>query len=30
MGLFSKFRNEFIDIIEWVDDSKDTISLEIP
>jgi len=25
MGLFSKLRGEFIDIIEWLDDSNDTI-----
>ncbi|MDX1438953.1 MAG: SPFH domain-containing protein, partial [Rubricoccaceae bacterium] len=25
MGIFSKLRGEFIDIIEWVDDSQDTL-----
>ncbi|SEM62249.1 Membrane protease subunit, stomatin/prohibitin family, contains C-terminal Zn-ribbon domain [bacterium A37T11] len=30
MGLFDKLRNEFIDIIEWVDDSKDTIVWKFP
>ncbi len=30
MGLFDKLRNEFIDIIEWVDDSNDTIVWKFP
>ena len=30
MGLFDKLRNEFIDIIEWVDDSKDIIVYKYP
>ncbi|UIR55077.1 SPFH domain-containing protein [Sphingobacterium sp. SRCM116780] len=30
MGLFDKIRNEFIDIIEWVDDSSDTIVWKFP
>lgn len=30
MGIFDKLRNEFIDIIEWVDDSKDTIVWKFP
>ncbi len=30
MGLFNKLRAEFIDIIEWVDDSKDTIVWKFP
>lgn len=30
MGLFDKIRNEFIDIIEWIDDSKDTIVWKFP
>lgn len=30
MGLFDKIRNEFIDIIEWVDDSHDTIVWKFP
>ena len=30
MGLFDKLRNEFIDIIEWVDESKDTIVWKFP
>ena len=25
MGLFEKLRGEFIDIIEWLDDSNDTM-----
>jgi len=25
MGLFDKIRGEFIDIIEWLDDSNDTL-----
>lgn len=30
MGLFDKLRNEFIDIIEWVDNSDDTIVWKFP
>jgi len=30
MGLLDKIRNEFIDIIEWVDDTKDTIVWKFP
>ncbi len=30
MGLFDKIRNEFIDIIEWVDSSTDTIVWKFP
>lgn len=30
MGLFDKLRNEFIDIIEWVDDSRHTIVWRFP
>lgn len=30
MGLFDKLRNEFIDIIEWVDSSNDTIVWKFP
>lgn len=30
MGLFDKIRNEFIDIIEWVDPSTDTIVWKFP
>jgi len=30
MGLFDKIRNEFIDIIEWVDASSDTIVWKFP
>lgn len=30
MGLFDKLRNEFIDIIEWIDESKDTIIWKFP
>jgi membrane protease subunit (stomatin/prohibitin family) len=30
MGIFDKLRNEFIDIIEWVDDTKDTIIWKFP
>ena len=26
MGLFDKIRGEFIDIIEWLDNSNDTIA----
>lgn len=30
MGLFDKLRNELIDIIEWLDDSRDTIVHRFP
>jgi len=30
MGLFDKLKNEFIDIIEWVDNTKDTIVYKFP
>jgi membrane protease subunit (stomatin/prohibitin family) len=30
MGLFDKLRNEFIDIIEWVDNTHDTIVWKFP
>jgi membrane protease subunit (stomatin/prohibitin family) len=30
MGLFDKIRNEFIDIIEWVDQTNDTIIWKFP
>ncbi|MDD2345738.1 MAG: SPFH domain-containing protein [Bacteroidales bacterium] len=30
MGIFNKLRNEFIDIIEWVDSSTDTIIWKFP
>lgn len=30
MGLFDKLRNEFIDIIEWLDDSNDTLVYRFP
>jgi membrane protease subunit (stomatin/prohibitin family) len=30
MGLFDRIRNEFIDIIEWVDSSSDTIVWKFP
>ncbi|TVT56607.1 SPFH domain-containing protein [Amycolatopsis rhizosphaerae] len=30
MGLFDKVRGEFIDIIEWLDDSRDTIVWRFP
>ncbi len=30
MGIFDKLRNEFIDIIEWVDTSKDAIVWKFP
>lgn len=30
MGLFDKLRNELIDIIEWVDDSRHTIAWRFP
>ena len=30
MGLFDILRSEFIDIIEWTDDSRDTLSYRWP
>jgi membrane protease subunit (stomatin/prohibitin family) len=30
MSLFNKLRNEFIDIIEWVDNTQDTIVWKFP
>ena len=30
MGLFSKLMNEFVDIIEWVDDSTNTLIWKFP
>lgn len=30
MGLFDKLRGEFIDILEWLDDSRDTIVYRFP
>ena len=30
MGLFDKLRNELIDIIEWIDDSRHTIAWRFP
>jgi membrane protease subunit (stomatin/prohibitin family) len=30
MGLFDKLRNELIDIIEWVDDSRRTLAWRFP
>lgn len=30
MGLFDKLRNEFIDIVEWIDDSRDTLVWRFP
>ena len=30
MGIFDKLRGEFIDIIEWLDDSRDTIVYRFP
>ena len=30
MGLFDKLRNEFIDIIDWVDEQKDTLVWKFP
>ena len=30
MSLFDKLRGEFIDIIEWVDDSTDTLVYRFP
>jgi membrane protease subunit (stomatin/prohibitin family) len=30
MGLFDKIRNEFIDIIEWIDTSNDTVIWKFP
>ena len=30
MGLWDKLKNEFIDIIEWLDDSNDTLVYRFP
>lgn len=30
MGLFSKIRSQFIDVIEWVDDTRDTLVWKFP
>ena len=30
MGLFDKLRNEFIDIIEWIDDTRNTLVWRFP
>lgn len=30
MGLFDKLRNEFIDIVEWIDDSRNTLVWRFP
>lgn len=30
MGLFDKLRNELVDIIEWVDDSRHTLVWRFP
>ncbi|NTW49380.1 MAG: virion core protein (lumpy skin disease virus) [Chlorobiales bacterium] len=30
MGIFDAFRNEFIEVIEWVDDSRDTVIWKFP
>ncbi len=30
MGLFDKIRGELIDIIEWLDDSRDTMVYRFP
>ena len=30
MGLFDKIRGQFIDVIEWVDPSRDTIVWKFP
>ena len=30
MGLFDKLRNELVDIIEWIDDSRHTIAWRFP
>lgn len=30
MGIFDAFKNEFIDIIDWVDDSSDTLIWKFP
>lgn len=30
MGLFDKLRNEFIDIVEWIDDTRDTLVWRFP
>jgi len=30
MGLFDKIRAEFIDIVEWIDDSRHTLVWRFP
>ena len=30
MGLMSKIKNEFVDIIEWIDDSHSTLAWRFP
>ena len=30
MGIFDVFKNEFIDIIDWVDDTSDTLIWKFP
>lgn len=30
MGLMDKLRGEFVDIVEWLDDSRDTIVWRFP
>jgi membrane protease subunit (stomatin/prohibitin family) len=30
MGLFDKLRNEFVDIVEWIDDSRNTLVWRFP
>jgi len=30
MGLMSKIKNEFVDIIEWIDDSRSTLAWRVP
>ena len=30
MGLFDKLRGEFIDIVEWLDDTRDTMVYRFP
>ena len=27
MGLFNLFKGQFIDVIEWIDDSRDTLAV---
>jgi len=30
MGLFDKLRNELIDIVEWIDDTRNTLVWRFP